>query len=84
MARRRASMREGPLAELFKATRHRSASPIRGRARPGTRCYEPRPEEMATVESGPARADPGPRRPPPGERHAEPASAGAELLALRD
>lgn len=58
MARRRASMREGPLAELFRATeaaqRQSDKEGETGQESPA----EARPEEQPTVES----AAPGPER----------------------
>jgi cell division protein FtsZ len=75
MARRRASMREGPLAELFKATeaaQRQSEKEGEPGQEPGEQ--KPRPEDMATVESAAAVPDPAPETPPSGERHADPVS----------
>jgi cell division protein FtsZ len=77
MARRRASMREGPLAELFKATeaaqrqaeREQSAE---GPADPGA---QQRPEDAPTVESAAAQGPPNAPAPDP-PRSADPASEG--------
>ena len=62
MARRRASMREGPLAELFKATEaaQRQAEkeqPGQGSSDPGAQS-QPRPEDAPTVESAAAQSAP--------------------------
>jgi len=62
MARRRASMREGPLAELFKATEAAQRQAEReqsgeGSPDPGTQSQPP-PEEAPTVESAAAQAAP--------------------------
>ncbi len=71
MARRRASMREGPLAELFKATEaaqrqsEREGGPVQESG------AQSRPEEAPTVES----AAPGPEPTPPSVREPEPAVA---------
>jgi cell division protein FtsZ len=75
MARRRASMREGPLAELFKATEAAQRQSEK-EGEPGKEPSEqsPRTEDMATVESAAAVPEPLPEPPPAGERHAEPAS----------
>ena len=75
MARRRASMREGPLAELFKATEAAQRQSEK-EGDPGQEAgeQEPRPEDMATVESAAAVPNPAPEPPPSGERHAEPVS----------
>jgi cell division protein FtsZ len=85
MARRRASMREGPLAELFKATEAaQRQSEKEGEPGRETGAQEPRPEEMATVESAAAVPDPAPEAPPAGERHAEPASEPEPAPASAD
>jgi cell division protein FtsZ len=75
MARRRASMREGPLAELFKATEAAQRQSEK-EGEPGKEPGEetPRQEDLATVESAAAVPDPLSEPPPAGERHAEPAS----------
>ena len=75
MARRRASMREGPLAELFKATEAAQRQSEK-EGEPGKEPGEERPrhEDMATVESAAAVPDPPSEPPPSGERHAEPVS----------
>ena len=73
MARRRASMREGPLAELFKATeaaQRQSEKEGEPGQNPGEQ--KPRPEEMATVESAAAVPEPAPEPPPAAERPAPP------------
>ena len=72
MARRRASMREGPLAELFKATeaaQRQSEKEGEPGQNPGEQ--KPRPEDMATVESAAAAPEPAPE-PPAAERPAPP------------
>jgi cell division protein FtsZ len=67
-------MREGPLAELFKATeaaqRQSEKEGEPGHA-PGEQTGH---EDMATVESAAAVPEPLPESPPAGERHAEPVS----------
>ena len=73
MARRRASMREGPLAELFKATeaaQRQSEKEGEPGQDPGEQ--KARPEEMATVESAAAVPEPAPEPPPAAERPAPP------------
>jgi cell division protein FtsZ len=73
MARRRASMREGPLAELFKATEAaQRQSEKEGEPGQDPGKQEPRPEDMATVESAAAVPEPASDPPPAGDRHAEP------------
>ncbi|MGH3019555.1 MAG: hypothetical protein ACRDNR_05265, partial [Gaiellaceae bacterium] len=62
MARRRASMREGPLAELFKATEAAQRQAEReqageGSPDPGTQSQPP-PEDAPTVESAAAQGGP--------------------------
>ena len=72
MARRRASMREGPLAELFKATeaaQRQSEKEGEPGQNPGEQ--KPRPEDSATVESAAAAPEPTPE-PPAAERPAPP------------
>ena len=72
MARRRASMREGPLAELFKATEAAQRQAEReqageGSPDPGTQSQPP-PEDAPTVESAAAQGpptSPEPRPTPP-------------------
>jgi len=66
-------MREGPLAELFKAT---EAAQRQKEGEPGKDPGEqsPQHEDMATVESAAAVPEPLPEQPPAGERHAEPVS----------
>jgi cell division protein FtsZ len=61
MARRRASMREGPLAELFKAT-----EAAQRQAEKGGQPDSPAPEEQPTVEhAGPVEPPPSTQAPPP-------------------
>ena len=76
MARRRASMREGPLAELFKATeaaqRQAEREGAEGSPDPGA---QQRPEDAPTVESAAAQGPPNAPAPDP-PRSADPASEG--------
>jgi cell division protein FtsZ len=67
-------MREGPLAELFKATEaaQRQSEKEGDPGQAGEQ--KPRPEDMATVESAAAVPNPAPEPPPSGEGHAEPVS----------
>jgi cell division protein FtsZ len=70
MARRRASMREGPLAELFRATeaaqRQADKGEEPGPARGAEEGGSPAPEDAPTVESAsPAATPPPPPAPPP-------------------
>lgn len=71
MARRRASMREGPLAELFKATEAAQRQSDKGGEAGGENAPGPRPEEQPTVESAASRPEP----PPAPEAPAEPEAA---------
>ncbi len=83
MARKRASMREGPLAELFRATeaaqRQAGAQPSEREPEP-----EPTPEQEPEVELPPAAAAPPPPAPavappaPPAPAPAPPAAAPAQ------
>jgi cell division protein FtsZ len=81
MARRRASMREGPLAELFRATEAAQrqaerettgeASPQDPAAEPPVTPHEETVEHVPTFERAPA-PEPPPVTPPPVERQPEP------------
>jgi cell division protein FtsZ len=80
MARRRASMREGPLAELFKATEAAQRQAEREQAGEGSPDPDAQlpPEETPTVESAAAQSVPTPPEPettPPG---ADAPSSGTE------
>jgi cell division protein FtsZ len=71
MARKRASMREGPLAELFRATEAAQRQAEKeGKSLPG----EPLEETVEHPPPAPPRLEvaPEPEEPPPAPRHAEP------------
>jgi hypothetical protein len=86
MARKRASMREGPLAELFKATEAAQRQAEQQQEAPAGAAPHEEPQE-ATVEHVPAweeeaaatqaepAAPPPPRYEPPAPRHEPPAPA---------
>src|SRR5213595_389865 len=70
MARKRASMREGPLAELFKATEAAQRQAEQGDAPPGEEPHESTVEHVPTWEDevetpAPPRPDPQPEPPVP-------------------
>src|SRR5881409_1792039 len=70
MARKRASMREGPLAELFKATEAAQRQAEQGEAAPAEEPHESTVEHVPTWEDevetpAPPRPDPVPEPPPP-------------------
>ena len=85
MARRRASMREGPLAELFKATEaaQRQAEKEQGGAGsqdPGSQ----HPPDTPTVESAQAAPEPEPAAPAPDAPHASEPEAPATREPVPD
>jgi cell division protein FtsZ len=68
MARKRASMREGPLAELFKATEAAQRQTEQGEAPPAEEPHESTVEHVPSwedeIEAPPPRPDPQPEPPP--------------------